>query len=72
MDFASFGPMGQGYVLNDMIGGVNDMVDQEMGSRVLQAREERRRQHEKEMMMMRMQMQKNQDDGDIIRSLLNG
>lgn len=76
MDFASLGPMGQAASLNSMVGGVNDLVDREMGSRVMQAREERQRQHEKELMAMRMQaqaqMQRSRDEGDIIRSLLNG
>jgi hypothetical protein len=72
MDFASMGPMGQAASLNGMVGGVNDLVDREMGSRVMQAREERQRQHEKELMAMRMQAMKAQNEGDIIRSLLNG
>lgn len=72
MDFASFGPMAQTAVLNDMASGVNNFIGDEMDSRVLQAREARRMQHEKELMMMRMQMMKSQNDGDIIRSLLNG
>lgn len=72
MDFASLGPAGQMNTLNSMTGDINDVIDKEMGSRVMQARELRRMQHEKELMMMRMQMQKNADDGDIIRSLLNG
>lgn len=76
MDFASLGPMGQAASLNSMVGGVNDLVDREMGSRVMQAREERQRQHEKELMAMRMQaqaqLQRRRDEGDIIRSLLNG
>lgn len=76
MDFASLGPMGQAASLNSMVGGVNDLVDREMGSRVMQAREERQRQHEEELMAMRMQaqaqLQRSRDEGDIIRSLLNG
>lgn len=72
MDFASLGPAGQAQTLNSMTGDINDVIDKEMGSRVMQAREERQRQHELQLMAMRMQMQKNQDDGDIIRSLLNG
>lgn len=80
MDFASLGPMGQAASLNSMTSGVNDLVNDEMNSRVSQAREERRMQHEKEMMAMRMQAQaqaqaqaqRSRDEGDIIRSLLNG
>lgn len=76
MDFASLGPMGQAAVLNNMTSDVNSVIDKEMGSRVMQAREERQRQHEKELMAMRMQaqaqLQRSRDEGDIIRSLLNG
>jgi len=69
MDFASLGPAGQMNTLNSMTGDINNVIDREMGSRVMQAREERQRQHEKELMMMRLRMQ---NEGDIIRSLLNG
>lgn len=69
MDFASLGPAGQMNTLNSMTADINNVIDKEMGSRVMQAREERQRQHEKELMMMRMRMQ---NEGDIIRSLLNG
>jgi hypothetical protein len=72
MDFASLGPAGQMNTLNSMTGDINNVIDREMGSRVMQAREERQRQHEKELMMMRLRMMKAQSDGDIIRSLLNG
>lgn len=72
MDFASLGPAGQMNTLNSMTGDINSVLNDEMNSRVAQARELRRMQHEKELMMMRLQMQKNADDGDIIRSLLNG
>lgn len=72
MDFASLGPMGQAAVLNNMTSDVNNVIDKEMGSRVMQAREEKQRQHERELMAMRMQMARQQNEGDIIRSLLNG
>jgi hypothetical protein len=76
MDFASLGPAGQMNVMNSMTSDINNVIDKEMGSRVLQAREERQREHERQLMAMRlqaqMQMQSAQDDGDIIRALLNG
>ena len=72
MDFASLGPAGQSYVLNDMTNGVNDLVNREMDSRVAQAREARQQEHERQMMAMQMQARNQRDEGDIIRSLLAG
>ena len=72
MDFASLGPAGQSYVLNDMTNGVNDLVNREMDSRVAQSREARQQEHERQMMAMQMQARNQRDEGDIIRSLLAG
>lgn len=54
------------------IGGVNSAIDNEMDSRVAQAREARRMEHEKYLANVRLQMAQKEQEGDIIRSLLNG
>jgi hypothetical protein len=54
--------------LND----VNKTIGDEMDSRVAQAREMRRMAHEKELMRMRLEAQKQEQEGAMIRALLNG
>jgi len=55
-----------------MISGVNSAISDEMDSRVAQAREARRMEHEKYLANVRLQMAQKEQEGDIIRSLLNG
>ena len=54
--------------LND----VNKTIGDEMDSRVAQSREMRRMAHEKELMRMRIEAQKQEQEGAMIRALLNG
>ena len=54
--------------LND----VNKTIGDEMDSRVAQSREMRRMAHEKELMRMRLEAQKQEQEGAMIRALLNG
>ena len=51
---------------------INSAISNEMDSRVAQQREMRRMAHEKEMMRMRLEAQRRDEEGGIIRSLLNG
>ncbi len=51
---------------------INDAIESEMQSRVAQEREMRRQEHEKALMQMRLEAQKRDQDGAIIRALLNG
>ena len=51
---------------------VNSAIGDEMDSRVAQAREARRMEHEKYLAHVRLQMAKKEQEGNIIRSLLNG
>lgn len=57
---------------NDMFRAVNSAINNEMDSRVAQAREARRMEHEKYLANVRLQMAQKEQEGDIIRSLLNG
>ena len=54
------------------IGEVNKTIGDEMDSRVAQSREMRRMEHEKELMRMRIEAQKQEQEGAMIRALLNG
>jgi hypothetical protein len=58
--------------LGSAIGAVNSAIDNEMDSRVAQAREARRMEHEKYLAQVRLQMSQKEQEGNIIRSLLNG
>jgi hypothetical protein len=51
---------------------INDAIESEMQSRVAQEREMRRQEHEKALMQMRLEAQKRDQDGALIRALLNG
>jgi hypothetical protein len=53
-------------------GAINSAISGEMQSRVAQEREKRRMEHEKYLANMRVQMAKKEQEGNIIRSLLNG
>ena len=53
-------------------GAINSAINDEMESRVAQEREARRMEHEKYLANMRVQMAKKEQEGQIIRSLLNG
>lgn len=53
-------------------GAINSAISKEMESRVAQEREARRMEHEKYLANMRVQMAKKEQEGQIIRSLLNG
>jgi hypothetical protein len=53
-------------------GAINSAISGEMQSRVAQEREKRRMEHEKYLARMRVQMAKKEQEGNIIRSLLNG
>ena len=57
---------------NAHINDVNRTIGDEMDSRVAQSREMRRMEHEKELMRMRMEAQKQEQEGAMIRALLNG
>ncbi len=56
----------------DAMKAVNSAIGDEMDSRVAQAREARRMEHEKYLAHVRLQMAKKEQEGNIIRSLLNG
>lgn len=51
---------------------INSAISGEMQSRVAQEREKRRMEHEKYLANMRIQMAQKEQEGNIIRSLLNG
>jgi len=51
---------------------INSAIEQEMRSRVAQEREFRRMEHEKELARMKMAMQQKEQEGALIRALLNG
>jgi len=51
---------------------INSAISGEMQSRVAQEREKRRMEHEKYLANMRVQMAQKEQEGNIIRSLLNG
>jgi hypothetical protein len=51
---------------------INSAIKGEMDSRVAQEREKRRMEHEKYLANMRIQMAQKEQEGNIIRSLLNG
>ena len=53
-------------------GAINSAIKGEMDSRVAQEREKRRMEHEKYLASMRVQMAQKEQEGNIIRSLLNG
>jgi hypothetical protein len=53
-------------------GAINSAISGEMQSRVAQEREKRRMEHEKYLANMRIQMAQKEQEGNIIRSLLNG
>jgi folylpolyglutamate synthase/dihydropteroate synthase len=53
-------------------GAINSAISGEMQSRVAQEREKRRMEHEKYLANMRVQMAQKEQEGNIIRSLLNG
>lgn len=57
---------------NAHLNDVNKTIGDEMDSRVAQSREMRRMEHEKELMRMRMEAQKQEQEGAMIRALLNG
>lgn len=57
---------------NAHINDVNKIIGGEMASRVAQSREMRRMQHEKELMRMRAEVQRQEQEGAMIRALLNG
>jgi len=57
---------------SDMFKSVNSAIENEMDSRVAQAREARRMEHEKYLANVRLQMSQKEQEGNIIRSLLNG
>lgn len=57
---------------NAHLNDVNKTIGDEMDSRVAQAREMRRMEHEKELMRMRMEAQRQEQEGAMIRALLNG
>ena len=58
--------------LGGAINAVNSAIGNEMDSRVAQAREARRMEHEKYLANVRLQMSQKEQEGNIIRSLLNG
>ena len=61
--------------LNDHKAHINDVnktIGDEMDSRVAQSREMRRMEHEKELMRMRVEAQRQEQEGAMIRALLNG
>jgi hypothetical protein len=51
---------------------INSAISGEMQSRVAQEREKRRMEHEKYLAGMRVQMAQKEQEGNLIRSLLNG
>ena len=51
---------------------INSAISDEMDSRVAQEREQRRMEHEKYLANMRVQMAQKEQEGNLIRSLLNG
>jgi hypothetical protein len=53
-------------------GAINSAIKGEMDSRVAQEREKRRMEHEKYLAGMRVQMAQKEQEGNLIRSLLNG
>ena len=53
-------------------GAINSAINDEMDSRVAQEREARRMEHEKYLANMRVQMAQKEQEGQMIRSLLNG
>ena len=53
-------------------GAINSAIKGEMDSRVAQEREKRRMEHEKYLANMRVQMAQKEQEGNLIRSLLNG
>jgi hypothetical protein len=53
-------------------GAINSAISDEMDSRVAQEREARRMEHEKYLANMRVQMAQKEQEGQMIRSLLNG
>jgi len=53
-------------------GAINSAISDEMDSRVAQEREKRRMEHEKYLANMRVQMAQKEQEGQMIRSLLNG
>ena len=57
---------------NAHLNDVNKTIGDEMDSRVAQSREMRRMAHEKELMRLRMEAQKQEQEGAMIRALLNG
>ena len=57
---------------NAHINDVNKIIGDEMDSRVAQSREMRRMEHEKELMRMRVEAQRQEQEGAMIRALLNG
>jgi hypothetical protein len=56
----------------DHLNTVSKTIGDEMKSRVAQSRELRRMAHEKELMRMRLEAQKQEQEGAMIRALLNG
>lgn len=57
---------------SNALGAVNSAIGGEMQSRVAQEREMRRMEHEKELERMRLAGKKQEQDGAMIRALLNG
>lgn len=53
-----------------IVDGINSSIQDEMDSRVAQAREARRMEHEKYLANIRLQMAQKEQEGQIIRSLL--
>jgi hypothetical protein len=62
----------QGQALQGMANQVSGAFQREHDSRLAQMREQRRMEHEKEMAMMATKLRQQEQEGAIIRSLLNG
>lgn len=74
-DFASRAGQQHQLGVNSYQAHLNDVsktIGDEMKSRVAQSREMRRMAHEKELMRMRLEAQKQEQEGAMIRALLNG